>query len=200
MLDFLKNYWDESLSILAIIVALLPAIINIVVNWFCKMYCVFLDEHFVYNVNNAKIIKEGKFVSQNGCVLILALNMFLYGRSFFPYKITCKLKFKKGSEIISKMYEGGIGYSDTNNPPQNHVFKFDNELNMNTNRLIVSNKDNLRIIPFFLDDVNIQNLENVKKVVIKFHGHILKKKLVLLPSQCVYTNLIHKYDEIVNEK
>ena len=200
MLDFLKNYWDESLSILAIIVALLPAIINIVVNWFCKMYCVFLDEHFVYNVNDAKIIKEGKFVSQNGSVLILGLNMFLYGRSFFPYKITCKLKFKNGSEIISKMYEGEIGYSDTNNPPQKHVFKFGNELNMNTNRLIVSNNDNLRIVPFFLDDVNIQNLENVKKIVIKFHGHILKKKLVLLPSQCVYTNLIHKYDEIVNEK
>lgn len=196
MLDFLKNYWDESLSVLSIIVALLPAIINIVVNWFCKMYCVFLDEHFVYNVHNAKILKDGKHIVQNGCVLILALNIFLYGRSFFPYKITCKLKFKNGSQIISKMYEGGIGYSDNNNPPQNHVFKFDNELNMNTNRLIVSNKDNLRIIPFFLDNVNIQNLESVRKVIIKFHGHILKKKLVLLPSQCVYKNLIHEYDKI----
>ena len=79
--DFITNHWDEALAVLAIIVTLLPLMIKALINLFGKIHHVFLDNHFVYNVS-ARIIQGGKAINSTGCVLILALNMFLYGKSF----------------------------------------------------------------------------------------------------------------------
>ncbi|MBE6696145.1 MAG: hypothetical protein E7587_06800 [Ruminococcaceae bacterium] len=191
--DFITNHWDEALAVLAIIVTLLPLMIKALINLFGKIHYVFLDYHFVYNVS-ARIIKGGKAVHSEGCALILALNMFLYGKSFFPYKITCVLKMKNGSKIVAPMYVGGIGYSDTEDPPREHDFQFEDKHNMSTNRLISVQSDNIRIIPFFITDVNLKNFDGVEKVIIRFKGRIFRKKVVLNPERCMHTNIIGKYD------
>lgn len=194
--DFITNHWDESLAVLAIIVTLLPLVVKALINLFGKIHHVFLDYHFVYNVS-ARIIQGGKAVNSAGCVLILALNMFLYGKSFFPYKITCVLKMKNGSRIVAPLYVGSIAYSDTQVPPKYHVYQFEDKHNMNTNRLISAQRDNIRIIPFFITDVNLQNFDGVDKVIIKFRGRILRKKVVLNPERCMYNNTIGQYDRVI---
>lgn len=191
--DFITNHWDEALAVLAIIVTLLPLMIKALINLFGKIHHVFLDNHFVYNVS-ARIIQGGKAINSTGCVLILALNMFLYGKSFFPYKITCVLKMKNGSKIVSPMFVGSIAYTDTQIPPRYHEFHFEDKHNMNTNRLISTQRDNIRIIPFYITDVNLQNFDGVDKVILKFRGRILRKKVVLNPEHCMHTNIIGKYD------
>ena len=191
--DFITNHWDEALAVLAIIVTLLPLMIKALINLFGKINHVFLDNHFVYNVS-ARIIQGGKAINSTGCVLILALNMFLYGKSFFPYKITCVLKMKNGSKIVSPMFVGSIAYTDTQIPPRYHEFHFEDKHNMNTNRLISTQRDNIRIIPFYITDVNLQNFDGVDKVILKFRGRILRKKVVLNPERCMHTNIIGKYD------
>ena len=193
---FFKEHWDEMLSILAIVVALLPIIIKTIMNWFCKLHCVFLDKHFVYNAAG-RIVQGNERINATGCILIVVLNIFIYEKSFFPHKIDCQLKLKNGTRIFAPMFEGGIGYSDTNTPPNKHVFLFDDKHNMNTNRVIEANKDNLRIIPFFLTDVNLQNFENVEKITIRLKGRILSKRIVLRTALCANNQFISKYDKII---
>ncbi len=195
MENFLINHWDECLAIIAILVVLVPPAISAFLNAFGKLHCVFLDNHLVYNATG-NIVKGTKRTIATGCILILALNIFIYQKTFFPYKITCKIKLKNGSKIYAPMFEGDIGYSDTNTPPNYHKFIFDEKHNMNTNRVIMSNKDNLRIIPFFLTDINLQNLENVEKISIRLKGRILSKRIILNPENCVKNLFIAKYDII----
>lgn len=195
MKEFFINHWDECLAIIAILVVLLPPAISAVLNAFGKLHCVFLDNHLVYNATG-NIVKGTKRTIATGCILILALNIFIYQKTFFPYKITCKIKLKNGSKIYAPMFEGDIGYSDTDTPPNYHKFAFDEKHNMNTNRVIMCNKDNLRIIPFFLTDINLQNLENVEKISIRLKGRILSKRIILNPENCVKNLFIAKYDII----
>jgi len=195
MILFLKNHWDEVLSVLAIVVVLLPPIIKLMWNYLCKLRFVFLDKHIVYNATG-RILQGESRINCSGCIMILALNIFLYEKSFFPHKVSCKIKMKNGSKIYAPMFEGGIAYTDTNTPPRYHEFQFPNEYNMNLNRVIESNKDNLRIIPFFLTDVNLQSFENIEKITIYLKGNILSKKIVFNTDVCVNNNFISQYDKI----
>ena len=175
MIEILKNYWDEILSVLAIIVVLTPPVIKFIWNYFCKLRFVFLDKHIVYNATG-RILQGNTRIDCTGCIMILALKIFIYERSFFPHKVSCKIKMKNGSEIYAPMFEGSIAYTDTDIPPRYHKFRFPNEYNMNLNRVVESNKDNLRIIPFFLTDVNLQSFDNIEKIIIYLKGNILSKK------------------------
>ena len=196
MINFCAKYWEEILSILAILVVLLPILINVILNWFCKLHVVFLDKHIVYNATGS-IIQGTRRIESTGCILILALNIFIYQKSFFPYKISCVLKLRNGTKIYASMFEGDIGYSDTNVPPQNHLFVFDEKHNMNTNRVIETQKDNIRIIPFFLTDVNLHNFENVEKIIIKLKGRVITKRIILKTALCVNNRFLPKFDKVV---
>lgn len=196
MINFCIKYWEGILSILAILVVLLPILIKAIFNWFCKLHVVFLDKHIVYNATG-NIIQGTKRIESTGCILILALNIFIYQKSFFPYKISCVLKLRNGTKIYAAMFEGDIGYSDTNVPPQNHLFVFDEKHNMNTNRVIETQKDNIRIIPFFLTDVNLHNFENVEKITIKLKGRVITKRIILKTDLCVNNCFLPNFDKIV---
>ncbi|MBQ2942122.1 MAG: hypothetical protein IJD97_07800 [Clostridia bacterium] len=196
MKSFLVTHWDEILSVLAILVVLVPIVFNAFLNLICKLHVVFLDKHIVYNVTGS-IVEGINRIDVTGCVLILALNIFIYQKSFFPYRISCKLKMKNGGKICASMYEGDIGYSDTSAPPKYHQFIFEEKYNMNTNRVIETNKDNIRIIPFFLTDVNLHNFENVEKIIIKLKGRVITKRIVLKTNLCVNNRFLPKFDKII---
>ena len=195
-MNFFLKYWNETLSVLAIIVVLLPVVINSFLNLVCKLHVVFLDKHIVDNVTG-RIVQGIKRIDATGCVLILALNIFIYQKSFFPYKISCILKLKNRTKIYASMFEGDIGFSDTSTPPKKHRFVFEDKYNMNTNRVIETNKDNIRIIPFFLTDVNLHNFENVEKIIIKLKGRVITKRIVLKTDLCVNNRFLVKFDKVI---
>ena len=95
------------------------------------------------------------------------------------------------------MYEGGIGYSDTEQPPNNHMFDFPDGFNMNTNRVIFADQDNIRVLPFFFENLNMKNDENIKQITLTLRGRFFKKKIIIKNADCEKMDFISKYDKIV---
>lgn len=194
MIQFLKNNW------LALIGALawLPVVFKMVINFFRKIHCVYLDKHFVYNVQSVRCVNN-KVETKNGMTFILALNLFVYQKAFFPRKIECILKLKEGAKHKGILHEGVIAYSDTEVPTGYHKFFFPNHMNMNQQRVIFADKDNIRILPFFFENLNMTNDENIQQIELIFYGRLLKKKVKLKNTDCTSVNFIHQYDKKVDK-
>lgn len=195
MKEFLSANW------LALIGALawLPVLIELTLNLFRKLHFVYLDKHFVYNAS-ATFKNNGVSTTKGGMVFIMALNLFVYKYPFFPKKINCLLKLKNGAKHKAKLYEGGLGYSDTEQPPNNHIFCFPDGFNMNTNRAIFADQDNIRILPFFFENLNMKNDENIKQITLTFYGRFFKKKIIMKNADCEKMDFISKFDKIIKEK
>ena len=176
--------------------AWLPVLVEITLNLFRKLHFVYLDKHFVYNVS-ATFNNNDVSTTKDGMVFIMALNLFVYKYSFFPKKINCSLELKNGAKHKAKLYEGGLGYSDTEQPPNNHMFYFPESFNMNTNRTIFAEQDNIRILPFFFENLNMNNDENINQIKLTFYGRFFKKKIVIKNADCEQMNFISKYDKII---
>ena len=192
MKEFLSENWLAFIGALA----WLPVLIEITLNLFRKLHFVYLDKHFVYNVS-ATFNNNDVSTTKGGMVFIMALNLFVYKYSFFPKKINCSLELKNGAKHKAKLYEGGLGYSDTEQPPNNHMFYFPESFNMNTNRTIFAEQDNIRILPFFFENLNMNNDENINQIKLTFYGRFFKKKIVIKNADCEQMNFISKYDKIV---
>ncbi len=192
MLEFFKENWLSLIGALA----WLPIVVELLMNLFRRVHGVYLDRHFIHDLKFTKV-RNGKKTVKTGMVLILAINLFVYKQSFFPKKINCCVTLKNGAKHHSTLYEGGIGYSDTEEPLRKYVFSFPQELNMNMKRAIFANQDNIRIIPFFFENLNMSNDENIKKIVITFHGRIFNKKLTVKNTDLAGVQFINQFDDIV---
>lgn len=192
MKEFLAANW------LALIGALawLPILIEIILNLFRKCHFVYLDKRFIYNVS-VTFKNNGFSKTEDGMVFIMALNLFVYKYPFFPKKIECLLKLQNGAEHRAKLYEGKLGYSDSEQQSGNHIFNFPDVFNMNTSRAIFADKDNIRILPFFFENLNMKNDDSIKQITITFYGRFFKKKITMKNADCEKMDLISKYDKIV---
>ncbi len=192
MKEFLSENW------LALIGALawLPILIEIILNFLRKIRYVYLDKHFIYNAS-AVFKNNGNTSTKTGMVFMLALNLFVYKQAYFPKNITCNITLNDGTKHSSSLYEGGLGYSDTQTPPQNHVFNFPSSFNINLNRALFSDTNNIRILPFFFENLNLQNDTNIKKIEIIFSGKLFKKKMKITNDDCQKLDFISQYDKII---
>lgn len=192
MKEFLSENW------LALIGALawLPVLIEVILNLFRKLHFVYLDKHFVYNAT-ATFKNNGISTVKKGMVFIMALNLFVYKHPFFPKKITCSIKLKNGAKHKTTLYEGGLGYSDDQKPQRNHIFSFPDSFNMNTNRAIFSDQDNIRVLPFFFENLNMENDENIEVITLICYGRFFKKKIQMQNTDCEKMDFLSRYDKIV---
>ena len=192
MIDFLKENW------LALIGALawLPVLIEILMNFARKIHCVYLDKHFVYNAD-ATFKNNGEETTKSGMVFIMALNLFVYKQPFFPRKIICNMTLKDGAKHSTSIYEGSLGYTDTATPQRSHLFVFPKNLNININRAIFADQDNIRVLPFFFENLNMSNDKNIDEIEIVFYGRVLKKKMKIKNSDCEKVDYISQYDNII---
>lgn len=194
MEQFIVENW------LALIGALawLPVLIELIANSFRKVRYVYLDKTFVYNLI-ATFINNGVSRSQKGMMFIIALNLFVYKRPFFPKKVVCTLKLKDGAKHTAELYEGEIGYSDTQDPPKIHKYAFDDKLNMNMNRSIFADQDNIRVLPFFFENLNMENDENIEEIEIVFYGRFIRKTIRMKTAECQGVQFISNYDIIIGQ-
>ncbi len=180
--------------------AWVPIVAKFIIDFFRKINVVYLDRHFIYNVEDALIHHDGEFEKQTGMVLIFALNFFVYGKPFFARNILCELELKNGTKYKSILYEGELGYYDSKDSPIFHTFQFPMNTNINSNRSIVPNLDNIRIIPFWFEGLNLHDDKTIKRIIFKFKGSFSSKKIILTNSDCVKMNYINKFDVAQNDK
>ena len=194
MKEFLSENW------LALIGALawLPVLIEILISFARRIHYVYLDKHFVYNAN-ATFINNGEKTIKSGMVFVMALNLFVYKQPFFPRSIICKMTLKDGAKHSTNIYEGGLGYTDTEIPQRSHLFTFPENLNININRAIFADQDNIRVLPFFFENLNMSSDKNIDKIEIIFYGRVIKKKIKIKNSDCEKVNYISQYDKIIKK-
>lgn len=192
MKDFFVNNWLALIGALAWI----PVLINILLNNLRRIHVVYLDKHFVYNVTfNSNV--NGRSTVKTGMCFLIALNLFVYNYPFFPKRIKCNLTLKNGSKHSAELYEGGIAYSDTEDPPNNHIFLFPEQLNMNIDRAIFENTNNIRILPFFFENLNMENDENIEEIELFFYGRTFKKRVTIRNDDCTRFKFISQFDKII---
>lgn len=192
MKQFLVDNWLALLGALA----WMPILIEILLNCFRRLHYVYLDKHFIYNAT-ATFNNNSNLIVKKGMVFMIALNLFVYKYPFFPKRIICILKLKNGAKHETKLYEGGLGYTDTHNPPNYHSFIFPDQYNINIGRAIFASQDNIRVLPFFFEDLNMENDENIKEIKIIFSGRFLKKRTILKNDDCEKMNFFSKFDKII---
>lgn len=183
--------------------AWIPIIINSAIEAFRKIHFVYLDRKIIPDVTETKII-NGETIQKKGMNIIFGLNLFIYGKPYFPHKVSCEIVLKDGPVHKANSYEGTIRYTDTIKQPNNiitntkYVFVFPLNVNININRAVHSNIDNIRILPFFIENLNLQSDGNIKYIKIKFKGRFLTKSIILNSNDCVNIPIIDSYRQFDN--
>lgn len=176
--------------------AWIPILIEIMLKIFRRIHCVYLDRHIVYNVTNTSF-DNGRMTQSTGMIVILALNLFVYDKPYFPKEIKCEVKLKDNAVHEGICSESVIEYTDVQNPYKKHRFVFPVQSNINFYRSLTPNTDNVRILPFFIENINMRNDDNIKSITLKFKGRILTKKIVIKHEDCVNIPFINQYNTIV---
>lgn len=174
--------------------AWIPIIVNYLIETLRKVHFVYLDRRIIFNATDYSNI-NGKQVKRTGMDIILGLNLFVYGKPFFPKNISCEIKLKDGPVHKASIYNGTIGYNDLATQ-QHHTINVSPNFNMSINRSIQSNIDNIRILAFFIENLNLQTDENIEFIKIYFKGRFFKKKIILNSNDCVKIPIIQSFDSI----
>lgn len=180
MKDFLAENWLPIIGALA----WLPILINIFVKLLRKIHCVYLDKDFIFSATAHLVHHNGVSTQKTGMVFMMALNLSIYNQSFFSQKITCTLKLNKGPKHKASLYVGSISYNDPQDPHETHFFDFPEAYDIDLHRTIYANQDNVRVLPFFFENLNMKNDENIKKIIIRFKGSVFQKKIRIKNSDC----------------
>lgn len=185
--------WYIILSIIGAC-AWIPIIFNFILNIFRKIHCVYLDNRIIRNVLGQNINQDFN-ACKEGMVLILALNLYVYSKPFFPRKISCKIELNDGAKHSADLVDGFFNYLGSENPPKTHYYDVPFEYNMNINRLINANTDNIRVLFFFFENLNIADVNNIDSFEVVFHGRFFNKRTKFTNADCVKAPLIHCFDK-----
>lgn len=174
MLELLKNHWDEGLSVLAIIVALVPLVIKHIQVKRRKIYANVVD----YNIiTNAVVKSYDNSIEFRGTTLLLAVNYFVSNESYFAenYNITAYLKSGSTSKVVITDGTYTIHISDN----KSVSFEIPSDYNFNLHKEIISEKDNIRVIPLMLVDTAIDKIDDIERIIFTFKNHRECKKVEL---------------------
>lgn len=177
MLEFMKNHWDECLSVLAIIVAVLPLVANRIKIKHRRVFVNIVDHELI---TNASATTYDNSEQKKGTILIFAVNLFVPYESFFieDYEITANLKSGTTSKGIITDGSFTIHMRDG----KDKAFSIPQEYNFNLHREIVSEKDNIRIVKIMFTDVNIVKIEDIKNIDFVFENNKEKKSITISGS------------------
>lgn len=195
MIEFIKNYWSEFLSVVAILVVLLPSIVHFLFVVLRRIHFVFLD-YRVLTSATAHLRSDAPSFIRNGTILIVALNLSIFNESFFAKDIYGEIEYN-GKKYRAKLYEGTVASVENN---LKYNLKFDETLNLNLNRAIYTGENNLRVATFFFEDVNFGDFAKVEFLKICFKSKILKKKIKITIKECVDSDYINKFKSLVQEQ
>ena len=173
MLEFIKKYWNEGLSVLAIIVTLLPFVINLITNRSRKIYANIVDYSIV---TNAVVSNYNDSEKLHGTLILLAVNLFIPFKSFFveDYEITAKLKSGTASKAV--IADGSL---TIHRGTRNMNFSIPSSYNFNLHKEIICEQDNIRIFEIMFVDASIVDIDNIEYIEFKFANKKQVKTITL---------------------
>lgn len=183
--------WQLLLSIIGA-AAWLPIVIDWLISRFRNIHYILIDQGIVSNAS-VTYTKNNLQTVKTGMQIIIALNFFVYNKPFFPEKITCKLKLKNGAVHEAELYEGIITYYDIIH--QQHFFNFPIEYDMNINRSIHCNTDNVRVLCFFFEDLNLHSDDNISEIEIVFKEKMQHKNIIFNSLESASKGFISRFDQ-----
>ena len=162
MLEIIKNYWDEGLSVLAIVVALVPFIADLIATKKRKIYVNVVDYSIV---TDAEVSNYDNSAKQKGTLMLLAVNLFIPIKSFFveTYEITAKLKSGTTSKAI--ITDGSL---TIHRGDRDIDFSMPSNYNFNLHKEIICEQDNIRIFKIMFVDANIDNIDKIESIEFNF--------------------------------
>lgn len=170
MLDFLKNHWDECLSVLAIIVALVPLLVELIKRKCRKIYANIVD----YNIiTNAEVCNCYYTEKKTGTLLLLAINLFVPYESFFVENYEINAKLKSGTVSKAIITDGGITIH--RNDGKDTEFIIPSDYNFNLHKEIICEQDNIRIFEIMLLDATVDTILDIDSIEFIFKNSKSKK-------------------------
>lgn len=170
MLDFLKNHWDECLSVLAIFVALVPLLVELIKRKCRKIYANIVD----YNIiTNAEVCNCYYTEKETGTLLLLAINLFVPYESFFVENYEINAKLKSGTVSRAIITDGGITIH--RNDGKDTEFIIPSDYNFNLHKEIICEQDNIRIFEIMLLDATVDTILDIDSIEFIFKNSKSKK-------------------------
>lgn len=173
MLELLKSHWDEMLSILAIVVALVPLVLEYFKTKNRKIYANVVD----YNIiTDATVHNFDDSECRKGTLLLLAVNLFIPYKSFFveTQEITAQLNSGTISKAI--ITDGDLTINKNN---KDFEFVLPTDYNFNLHKEIICEQDNVRIFEIMLVDSTIGSIDDIKNIKFVFKNRECKKTITL---------------------
>ena len=174
ILEFLKNYWDECLSVLSILVALVPLIIDCIK---VRKRTIFVNVVDYNIITNAKVSNCDNSESKEGTFLLLAANLFVPDKSFFveEYEISATLK----SGTVSKAMITDGTFTIHNNNKKDVEFVVPSMYNFNLHKEIICEQDNIRIFQIMLLNSNIKGIDEISSINFSFKNKGCSKNITI---------------------
>lgn len=173
MLEFIKKYWDEGLSVIAIVVAIVPFIADWIATKKRKIYANVVDYSII---TDAEVSNYDNSAKLKGTIMLLAVNFFIPIKSFFveTYEITARLKSKTISKAIIidgnlTIYRGDIDIK----------FLMPSNYNFNLHKEIICEQDNIRILEIMFVDANIDNIDKIESIEFDFTNRKQTKTIIV---------------------
>ena len=114
-------------------------------------------------ISDAEVENAEKTEKANGTILMLGLNLFIAHESFFAHNCKIEVELKDEKKYNGKIIDGTlIEKSNGVRSP----FSCPKEYNFNLHREIIAEKDNVRIIPFIVENANFKSINEVQQISI----------------------------------
>lgn len=174
MLDFLKNYWNECLSVLAIFVALVPIFFEYFKIKHRKIYANVVD---YYIIKNAQVCNCYDSEKETGALLLLAINLFVPHESFFVEKYEINARLTSGTISKAIITDGCLTIHKNDNKDAEIIIPSD--YNFNLHKEIICEQDNIRIFEIMLLDSTVENISDVESIEFVFKNSKGKKIITI---------------------
>lgn len=183
MMDFIKNYWTEILSVIGA-AAWLPIvfgpIIRFIVNRCRKVQATILDSRIL---TNGKGVSVDRKQIKNGTILMIVVNLFITKVPFFAKNISVKVKLKNGAELNSEILDFST-LTSNNDDGSKSGFSVPDDKEFNISRTIQPDTDNVKYIAILVESANFSKIDEIENIEIRLfclknRWRLFSKKIIL---------------------
>lgn len=197
MMEFIKNYWSEILSILGAS-AWLPVVIIPLINHFSKIQATILDAHILVDGHSRAAYKDEEKI---GTYLLLALNLFSSKLTLFARKIVVKVRLKNGAYLNAELSDFS-SITSYNKDGSKNTFEVPIGQEFNVSRTIHQGVDNIKYIALLVENANFQYVQDISEIEIKIYftskcRELFSKKITLYLSDFPTHNPSHMIRRVV---
>lgn len=196
MLDFLKEHWDEILSIVGA-AAWLPIIILPILNYFRKVRGTILDARILTNGDG---ISADRKDIKKGTILMLVTNLYINKMALFAKNISVRVKVENSGFLNAELLDFST-ITSRNDDQTESYFSVKVEQEFNISRTIHPDTDNIKYIAVLVEHAAFRNLSDISEIeIVLYYGYkkcrLFSKSIVLTQSDFPKFNSTHLIDAV----